>query len=101
MSTTNSLGIAKRLQQRGTSLIKSAKEGEHLASYQGWIYACRYPGLNKLVPKDEVDEMACTTHVRRYFVDIFEPRDSQITEKSIHCVALRRKISLCWPRRWQ
>ncbi len=59
----------------------------HLGSYKGWVHADGYSGFNGLFGENKADEMACMTHVRRKFVDVFASQGNAIAEEAIRRIA--------------
>ena len=47
-----------------------------------------YSGFNELYEKGRIKEVACMTHVRRKFVDIFKNSGLEIAEEAIKRIAL-------------
>lgn len=61
---------------------------DHLSKFKGWMHADGYSGFNKLYGTGNVHEVACMTHVRRKFVDIFKASGLEVAEEAIKRIAL-------------
>lgn len=59
----------------------------HLAGYKRWIHSDDYSGFSGLLGHDMADEMACTAHVRREFVDVFASQGNTIAEEVVRRLA--------------
>lgn len=66
---------------------KGEHPANHLSGYKGWIHADGYSGFNGLFGKGKAREMACMSHVRRKFVDVFAAQGSSIAEETIRRIA--------------
>ena len=77
--------------RQGAIAITVDRKGEHpanhLAGYQGWMHADGYSGFNELYRSGGVREVACLTHVRRKFVDVFQAEGSLIAEEALKLIA--------------
>ncbi|WP_083444912.1 IS66 family transposase [Pseudorhodobacter aquimaris] len=62
---------------------------DHLAKYQGWMYADGYDGLEDPYRSADIHEVACMAHVRRKFVDIHRAQGSAIATEAIRRIATR------------
>ena len=62
---------------------KGQHPAEHLAHYKGWMHADGYSGFNDLYRSGGIREVACMTHIRRKFVDVFQAESSVIAEEAI------------------
>ncbi len=59
----------------------------HLSEYKGWVHADGYSGFNGLFGEDKASEVACTSHIRRKFVDVQQSQGSAIAEEAIKRIA--------------
>jgi transposase len=60
---------------------------KHLSGYQGWVHADGYAGFNDVFGKDKASEVACMSHIRRKFVDVFTAQGSALAEEAIKRIA--------------
>ncbi|EDZ46985.1 transposase IS66 [Rhodobacterales bacterium Y4I] len=72
---------------RFTSNRKGEHPSAHLASYKGWMHADGYSGFNELYRSGAIHEVACTAHIRRKFVDVFQSQGLAVAEEAIRRIA--------------
>ena len=60
---------------------------DHLKTIKGSMHADGYSGFNQLYRDGGVNEVACSAHVRRKFVDVYKASGLEIAEEAIKRIA--------------